>query len=662
MAIYDPNQNVAAGPGTPGYTYENGVLTSVGGKPVGAVGPAIPPPPKAIEPTTLSSTNVTDKYIPDYKKRLNLLTGGGAYTGIDGNNYAADGSPLQEEKSRVNGTSVLADDPAQNKLLTEMMRNLDASTAASLSAVNQQASALRSKQERINKSAENATEQALLLGGSSRYSVSSSGIAQAQKSYGLEQIAQIDAEERQAISKAEEAQRQGKYQIMGQALQIAETRRREKQAVAEKMLQQQTKELDRAEQATRDNSIADLVGQGIDNPGDLLNMLNYDEAGNLIGDFTAQEIGDTLKLLTTTGKAKDLPADVETFNYLKDNGMLPVGITKLDPSQQYFAFVNANKLAESGKLGQAGALYGGGTAAGTSGGNYVGKGAGNQTEEQVVRMRLFAKLSTILNKGALSDSDREVINNNIATLRAAGMSEQEIMSSLAGFPTDVKTPYNSDFVQLVAGNTDTNEQQQTLMAKVGQLLSSGNYTSALNTVEGQAMKKAKELDPDNYMGHATASNYLKNIDDVRSALAEGGVTGFVPGGLQNVLGRIKGPKTATLKANITNLVAQFRKDLLGSAVTESEKEFLSDLIPDISSSNFIEQLNAFQNGVMNRYNSTRSSVSLPEVNVLQAIKPQERLKLYENTPAASEEDFWGGSGTTGGMQIYDPNQGYVIPK
>ena len=700
-----PPPPVAVGGALPGnapkYDPKTGQTTSNAGKPrYDVFGNPVKAP---IEPTVLSSSNVQDKYIPDLNTRLKTLETGGTYVGQDGNlYYNSDGSavaaPLGSEFTGSGWRSpdgkaykdapTFSEDPQQNALFQAMKQTLDAQTLASVRSIEQSSQVLKQQQERYNQAYEAGTEQALLLGGSSRYApISSGGVQLAAQSYGLEKIAALDAQEKELIAKARAAQSSGNFQIMGQALQNAEVIRKEKQAEATKIADARRAELkvlrDKEVQASRDNAIAGLVSQGVTDPSEIILALNEaaQAGGYEFGDFTAKEIDDALKVFTVSGDATKLEGDLGTFEYLKKNGMLPVGITNLDPSQQYFGYLNMQKLAKDGKLSAAAQTYGGGA---EPVGNFVGKGAANETEEQIIRTRLFAKLATILNKGTLSDADRAIIEERIAQFRGAGMSEQQIMSALAGFPTDVNTPYNEAFIDLVAVNTETNEQQQVLMAKVGQLLSSGNVEGAMKAVENAALTQAKKLEPDNYLGNATATTYLKNIERIRELLKthvtpgntinefgwrgfqgrnldKGAPVGPLSGTFQNLLGRIKGKDATAVKAELTNLYSEFRKESAGTATTESELRFLDSLFADIKDTkgNFMEKLATFERQLVQRYNSARSTVNLPELNASQVINPSERLPLYAKD-GMGQDDFWNPD-SSGSYQIYDPEQGYVLP-
>lgn len=101
-------------------------------------------------------------------------------------------------------------------------------------------------------------------------------------------------------------------------------------------------------QSSRDSAIAGIVSQGISDPAKILELLNYDNAGNSTGGaFTAEEIAKTIKNLTVDGNAKNLPADLKTFEYIRDNYGLPAEITQLPAEQQYFAYLKMLKKSST---------------------------------------------------------------------------------------------------------------------------------------------------------------------------------------------------------------------------------------------------------------------------------------------------------------------------
>lgn len=387
-------------------------------------------------------------------------------------------------------------------------------------------------------------------------------------------------------------------------------------------------------QSKRDDAITGIVAKGVTDPATILNSLNYDDKGNRIGDYTLKEVSDALGNL----KQPDLGGGNFAFDSKQTASLLGAGLSMTD--------IQAIKkdLSSGASIDE---VFGDGSgftpdmkaavqhALGVDPTVDVkpGIGATSNVDEQIIRSRLFGKLSNVLNKGSLSDADAARINTTIASLRDAGLSEQDIMDKMSGFSTTVQSPYNSSFRDLIIQNTDTTDKQAQLSTKISSLIDSGNYTGAMTTVENTSMENAKKLDPDNYMGQSTAESYLKKVDAIRGALADAGVVGYIPGGFQNILGKLKSSDATKLKAAVNDLVVDMRHDLSGTAVTESEAKFLDPLIPDISDpkTNFIDKLNALQNRTLNRYNATRSSVSLPQItNVKQVWDPKSRLQLYSN--------------------------------
>lgn len=643
--------------------------------------------------TTIYSGNVQEKHLPDLTQRMTAITNKGQFTDAEGGLRYADGSIVQERQEPEAGSpesdvTEMGIPKNEQALLDSMRASTDEATKASIDLIESTYHSLIDEQKQINAGQEASVGTALLRAGSARYSPeSAAGQTAAQASYGLKQIANLEAKEQAAIAGAKAAQQQKNYEVMGKQLELAEGVRKEKQAAAQKVSETLATKLEAqqkaAQQASRDSAISSLIAQGVSDPNQLLDYLNFDEKGNMVGDFSAKEVSDTLKNLTVSGDESKLPQDIQNFNYLKKNGMLPEAITTLPDSQQYLGYINLQKLAESGKLtGSALTSLGGGS------GNSkltIGKGASNETEEQIIRMRLFSKLSNVLNKGALSDSDREIINDNIVSMRAAGLSEQDIMSQLAGFPSDVKTPYNSSFIDTIAASTDTMDKQQQLMAKTGQLLASGNYDVAMNTVENAAMATAKKADPDAYMGTATAKTYVDKIERIKKLINEnikapaeltsqnvpgllqmvsgGSGVGPLTGSFQNILGRFKGQNATQIKAELTSLYADFRHENLGSAVTPSESTFLEPLMASITdkSGNFMEKLDVFERNLLSQYNNTRQSASLPTVSTTELTDPAARLKLYASQDFGTNP-FASSLGNGGGDSFYSLEEGYRIPE
>jgi len=524
--------------------------------------------------------------------------------------------------------------------ITSLGAQLDSSRAAALSSLGEQFNRLVAQQEDVNKRTEAVVSTAGIrsgggVGGANRFTPEITlGFLQATVSEGLSKVGGLISQRNEAISKVNSAYDSSKFELMGKEFERLNTINDNLDEQLSKLNEEARKISEKQTEATRLSNVEDgisaLISNGFSDPNEILQVLK--KAGY---STNSKEIAEVAKNLTIENKAENLPTDIQSFNYLKENGLLLDSITSLPDDEQYFAFLTAVKGAE--KIPVAG--------------NSVTPvkpsiGATNSTEETMIRTRLFSKLMNIINKGQVSDTDRKIIDERIAQFRDAGMGEQEIMDKLSGFATDVTTPYNTKFRNSIVQNTSDANTQTDAMGKVSLLLNSGDAVGAMKMVENLGLEKAKGLvgtgENGSYLDSISANVSLARVNRIKEILQEGGALG-APGGpvagtFQNLLGRFKGENATKLKAELTQLYASFRKDLLGSAVTPSETKFLEPLIADITDkkANFLEKINTFEQSVLDRYNSTRRAVNLPTVSTLDVIDDNRRLKVYEDKTAENE--------------------------
>lgn len=526
------------------------------------------------------------------------------------------------------------DDPIlkeQLSLLKSMQRSADAATNEQLASTQAAFEQRRQEQQRANEQGLASVKQALNLGGSSRYApISSQGIVSAAEAAGIRALADLDMKERQVISEIRQAQQSNDYQLMESKLNLLDGVRKEKAAATATL-----NETVRAQnmQASRDNAIAGLVAQGVTNPIEMLNALNFDEQGNQIGDFTIGEVTGALKSLNefSAGGGIGFKLDNKAIGQLLGTGWTAPDIQAMQADLNSGASIDDILDGVPPEMQQSvkdalGIKEGAGPVT-------IGKGAKTELDEQLIRTRLFSKLQNILNKGTLSDADRAIIDQRIVEFREAGLGEQEILDTLAGIPPEVATPYNSAFRDIIVSNSDTLDKQNYAIGRLATQLASKNYKSAMNTAENLAMTEARKLDPDAYMGTNSASNYLKKTKELKALLDKSeDIVGPIQGSYQNALGRFRGKEATELRGKIAALVAEMRNDLSGTAVTESEAKFLEPLIAGLedTSGSFKAKVNSLEDNVLGKYNSTRSSVSLPDVTIDQAIDPNKRLMLYSS--------------------------------
>ena len=191
--------------------------------------------------------------------------------------------------------------------LASMKAMTDATTARTIASIEQKFGMLKSQQEQINKGQAAATENALLMGGitgqgsSAQYApISSIGIVTAQLNYGVQKLAELDAQEQDLVNQAQSAGDAQNFKLMEKQLDRIEKIREEKVAAAktlnDKIAEQNAKAREKLIQGTRDVALADLYSQGITEPTEILKLLNKNG-----GDFTLKEITDGIKNIVPPG-------------------------------------------------------------------------------------------------------------------------------------------------------------------------------------------------------------------------------------------------------------------------------------------------------------------------------------------------------------------------
>jgi hypothetical protein len=595
--------------------------------------------------SVISNANIIERVVPLLDSQANLLQTPSSDDSLNFENESP-GSSFEEilgikkkKKKELTGFELAASEnplvAAQFQLLDKMQKSQDAATRDAIRRTRQAYNAREAEMQQVNERGLAQVKQALNLSGSSRYApISSSGIITMKEQQGIKALSALDAEENRLISEIKTAQAESDYRTMEQKLGILETVRQEKAAAAKQL---ETDVMEGDKQSTRDNAIAGLVSQGITNPIEMLNALNFDEQGNQIGDFTIKEVTESLKALNEFGGPK-LGFD---FGNKEIGQFLGLGFTTQDIKAIQNDLASGASLDEilSGfdpeTQEQVKSIFGVTPEIDAMTVN-VGKGAQTELDEKLIRSRLFSKLSGILNKGTLSDTDRETINKAITDFRDGGMGEQEILDTLAGLPSEVSTPYNSMLRDTIVANSDTLEKQNQQMSKLAQLLNSGKYETAMKTVEDLAMTNARKLDPENFMGSGSAQYALKTSKDLKKLIADAeDILGPLEGTLERVKNKIaksRDPRATAIAAKITALTAPMRNQLSGTAVTASETSFLEPLIPSLSDTvlNINEKISALETQALDRYNTTRQSVGLPMASIEQVIDPKKRLILYSN--------------------------------
>ena len=286
--------------------------------------------------TTGAATYANGQAVPEpTEKKVDLSNSTGGYFG---DVYYAPGAtlPVGTDGKPVKLTATSATDDSIQKQLNDRIASTDAMTANLISNIQAQYNTLIDTQKRANASQQASVQNALLMGGvtgkgsSAQYApISSAGIVSAQITYGLGQIADLEAKENAAIVAAQKAGQDEKYQIQDKINEEINKIRDEKIAAATKLsddIAKQNKELADKQQKVVDqiNSIAleakkngasDKIVAAITSSPDVSAALNA--AGGSLQTASGQ-LGDYLQYKRDTENKGLIPYDYATWKEQDD--------------------------------------------------------------------------------------------------------------------------------------------------------------------------------------------------------------------------------------------------------------------------------------------------------------------------------------------------------
>ena len=230
---------------------------------------------------------------------------------------------------------------------------------ASIEAIRQAGDAKRNLLSEANERTMQALQTVNAMFGTDRFSpLVATGLVSAQERANITKLIELDSSINKSIAEAQKANYDRDFELLDKTMNVLE----KKQEVQTKLLEEQAKlALDNVKKmneaiirSSRDAAVGDLIRQGVTNPAELLNILNFAEDGTMIGDFTAKEIEDTLKALSPAGSIEKLSGSARDFFILKNMNQLPSGITSLPEDQQLFAYLRMEKAASTRATGGTG--------------------------------------------------------------------------------------------------------------------------------------------------------------------------------------------------------------------------------------------------------------------------------------------------------------------
>lgn len=246
-----------------------------------------------------------------------------------------------------------------------------------------------------------------------------------------------------------------------------------------------------------------------------------------------------------------------------------------------------------------------------------------------------------------SDAEREYFMGGIRQGLAQGLDPYTIADNLMGYKVSNPDDFSDNMRQLIGQS----ELKPADISNVARFINSGDKARALKIIENSIMAKARKENPDGYVSEPTARTASRRVSELAGYLNKAGAPyGIVKGTMQKWLGKLKGKDASIIQNQITKLVAQMRKDLSGSAVTEYEGRFLAPLIPDLNDRPdvFMEKLEQLGIEPLQELNAIRQTYGLANLDNNSLLNDANRVNLYYGFNLGPQTGGFSGGESSGG--------------
>lgn len=566
------------------------------------------------------------KWDADVKKQGGLTGEEIASIGGDVNNYDFESnSGLYLPKSNYNSLTNNTDEQDINNAFDIAQSiYIDAPTEAYITSIKNMYAGLIQEAKDLNVRSEAGVATMGIRSGTSRYASGvAQGILSSEMRAGLARITDITNSMASQIAQAENLRSQKSYDLFVQkrqeikVLKDAQLKELQKQQelVKKKQEEIQTKKI----QSSRDGAVSGLLQQGVTDPNELLNYLNYDEQGNQIGDFTADEINKTLTNLT--GSSVDLGSDGNMFKFALKQGWLPEGSTIFD---YWKSEAMAKKSPSSEKVG-------------------MGAGGDVGFDQFAKESIAFSVLPPTLRN---SDAEKAYYLQGIRSGLSQGKTPYEIADVLMGYNITEPSAFSEGLRRYLSiAGTDKN-----VAPEIARLVNAKQYDKAISIIENAVYVKAKTNLGEKFISESEVEFLFTKANEIQKTLDSYGffdAIGPFSGTLNDAFGKLGRKKGAELKAKITYLTQEIQKRQAGSAMTESEwARILEPIVPQLTDKRgiFEMKIKEGKNTPLQKLNAERSQYELPTINEAELFDRKLRIPYYSSQIAFDPLDV-GGDGT-----------------
>lgn len=235
----------------------------------------------------------------------------------------------------------------------------------------------------------------------------------------------------------------------------------------------------------------------------------------------------------------------------------------------------------------------------------------------------------------ISDLETERVEGFVTQGMALGKNQYEIIDDVLGYQVERNQPLANGLRNTLLATVGENGLFGFDMLGLARLINMGEDLMAVRKVENSKMLEAQTMvGRESFVAEADVEYISNKVKDIEDLLGVGwsDEVGAFGGNFTTWLSKKFGYGQATkIKAKVTAITADMVNKRAGSAITDTEWEKI--IAPNVPAMNdspeaFRDKLNELVIDTLERYNSERKMVALPQFSRNNITNPETRIKLY----------------------------------
>lgn len=254
-------------------------------------------------------------------------------------------------------------------------------------------------------------------------------------------------------------------------------------------------------------------------------------------------------------------------------------------------------------------------------------------------------------------SDKETDNVKKVVSENKDLDRFDLVMKVLGFNIEKNKELGEDLLGILQQVGGANGIKNYDWLSIANFLNNDQKKEAVSLVERYVYDKAQQEDESNYISESKVLEATTKANQLAQYIEQLNETGENPlgefeGSIEQWLGRFKSKEAQTIATKATQIIKEFTKTFLGSAMTAPELDFYKPIIPQLGDdpANFGVKLDSLKTDPLAKLNSIRQTYNLPLLDEQTLTSKDKRVLLYDVNDTVAVRDK-----ATGEIRLFPSN-------